>query len=76
MVIGEREAPRASETDTEVRAFHDSAAPPDVFAFAAPSGYGDVAHSALSAIAPASYRVRPARRRIDVVGFDTEHGRS
>ena len=51
------------------RPFHERAALPDVFAFAAPAEYCDVAHRALSEVAPVSYRADDAGSRIEVVGF-------
>ena len=57
------------------RPFHDSATPPDVFAFAAPTEYCDVTYSALSEIAPVSYRFDRPGDSITVVGFGVEHAR-
>lgn len=52
------------------RPFHDSAALPDVFAFAAPAEFSDVVHSALSGVAPVSHQVDREGDRVEVVGFD------
>ena len=56
------------------RPFHELAALPDVFAFAAPAEYRDVTYSALSELAPVSHQFDRIGSRIEVVGFSIESG--